>query len=99
MSVAVQIATLLDPSTKHLMAADLTMDDMKKLRIENTKLAVEKMETVRTLESISSEVGPSPSRSSGPGGSRNSNLADSVAARDSSSRLPCSEPYVSHQRR
>ena len=93
MSVAVQIATLLDPSTKHLIAADLTMDDMKKLLIENTKLAVERKETVRTRESMSSEVGPSPSASgsSGTGSSRNSNLADSVAAKDLSSPLPCSE--------
>ena len=68
-------------------------DDMKKLLIENTKLAVETMETVRTRESMSSEVGPSPSASgsSGTGSSRNSNLADSVAAKDLSSPLPCSE--------
>jgi len=63
------------------------------LLIENTGLAVERKETVRTRESISSEVGPSPSASgsSGTGSSRNSNLADSVAAKDLSSPLPCSE--------
>ena len=42
---------------------------------------------------MSSKVGPSPSASgsSGTGSSRNSNLADSVADKDLSSPLPCSE--------
>jgi hypothetical protein len=96
MSVAVQIATLLDPSTKHLIAADLTMDEMKKLLIANTKLAVERMETVRNREPISCELGPSPSGSnvtSSNRETRDSNLPESAAAKDVGLSFPlqCSE--------
>ena len=42
MTEAVQIATLVDPSLKHLVAADLSTEDMKKLLMEHTNQVISK---------------------------------------------------------
>lgn len=48
-SEPVRIATLLDPSTKHLIAADMSPADIKKLLFDHTKLALEKLEAIRSI--------------------------------------------------
>ena len=42
MTEAVQIATLADPLLKHLIAADLSTEDMKKLLMEHTNQVISK---------------------------------------------------------
>lgn len=50
---AVQLATLLDPSTKHLITADLSTAEMKKLLIEHTKQVITRTEAARNYVSSS----------------------------------------------
>jgi hypothetical protein len=49
MTDAVRIATLVDPSSKHLIAADMSTDDIKKLLIDNTKAVISKTAAARSF--------------------------------------------------
>jgi hypothetical protein len=89
MSDAVRIATLVDPSLKHTMTADMETEDIKHLLIEHTKQAISRMEAAKrfTQSSISPMSGSNNTSSTG---ATASNPYDVDNAQSSNSLdLPC----------